>query len=76
MLRFFRVLILPVLCFGAFLAASTNECTDKLQSCVKLNKCAKTPDSKECRACKTVYDKCAASDEAQRAAAKKNKYRP
>jgi|WetSurMetagenome_2_1015567.scaffolds.fasta_scaffold2141176_1 hypothetical protein len=75
MLRFLRVLILPVLFCAAFSAASTKECTDKMQSCAKLNKCTKTPDSKECKACKTDYDKCAASDEAQRAA-KKNKYRP
>jgi hypothetical protein len=45
-----------------------------MAACAKLNKCTKTPDSKECKACKSDYNKCTASDEVTRAKTRKTKF--
>jgi hypothetical protein len=59
---------------GALTAAPAKDCTQKMEDCTKLHKCAKTPESKECKTCKSDYDKCAASEEVTRAKTKKTKF--
>ncbi len=56
-----KVLILPLIFFAAFQIQSKptkQQCADKAAQCAKKHNCSKTPDSKDCQACKTASEKC------------------
>jgi hypothetical protein len=55
-----KLLILPMILCAALLAAppTAKQCSDKASACAKKHNCSKTPDSKECQACKDASEKC------------------
>ncbi|MBI4890268.1 MAG: hypothetical protein HY821_06550 [Acidobacteria bacterium] len=67
----YRVALAAALACGLWAAATQKECDDALVACAKTNNCAKKPDSKECKACKSAHDSCTAKVNEQLRAAKK-----
>lgn len=62
MMRFVKVLIVPVLLCGSGIAIAAEDCMKMNFDCTQA-RCAKTPDSKECKACQTAAAACYARNQ-------------
>ena len=63
MMRFVRILIVPVLLCGLWTAIAAEDCGGALRACKMARDCGKKPNSQECKACQAAYDGCYARNQ-------------